>query len=91
MDDDDGQAQQRVHGFWMGVIGAIGLAVGVVVVFVFVLITTSLLGRIYPLATLVVGVSIGGMGAGIGSNIARKRFQPRFRKWLDAAGRAPRA
>lgn len=91
MDADDGALQQRIHGFWMGIGGVFGLALGVPGAILFTSLTVEAAGRIYPFLTGVVALSVGGLGAGIGANIANRRFKPRFRMWLSAAGRLPRA
>jgi hypothetical protein len=79
--------RQRVYGFWIVTTALVGLAIGAVCTALIISVVPLSAGRIVKLiwALPIIG---GGIASGAGTNIAKKRFKPRFRKWLAAAGRA---
>jgi hypothetical protein len=87
MEADDLALQQRVHGLWMTIGGVITVPVGFLVAFALAALVARVTGRLYLFRSMIIGLCLGGIGVGVGARIADRRFKPRFRQWLDRAGR----
>jgi hypothetical protein len=87
MEADDGQRQRRILGRGMTTGVVIALPFAVLAAMAFAALTIKFMGRFLPLRTAMMGFAVLGFGWSKGGDAAGKEYTPRFRPWLDKAGR----